>query len=57
MMILEAILMLYMLKFIKDENIGVYFDFSNLIGNPLLTILNPISYELYNLEIFLMSII
>ncbi|SFF72500.1 hypothetical protein SAMN04487885_10841 [Clostridium cadaveris] len=52
MMILEAILMLYMLKFIKDENIGVYFDFSNLIGNPILTILNPISYELYNLEFF-----
>ena len=34
------------------KNIGVYFDFSNLVDNPLLTILSPISYELYNWEIF-----
>ncbi|MDM8311141.1 DUF2691 family protein [Clostridium cadaveris] len=34
------------------KNIGIYFDFSNLVDNPLLTILNPISCELYNWEIF-----
>lgn len=38
------------------KNIGIYFDFSNLVDNPLLTILNPISCELYNWEIFSNSI-